>query len=224
MMWPDRASHYRHRTFVTFASWSDAVAEFDLNSKVPVALANRWTRVQNVYLSAWLEPDLLVVGDLVAFTALEYAMMDRYGALALPRPKYNPKHPNTLMRVSFAQALDYIVTGDGLTDEQLPFVQKYGGSVVRRLKRRDSISPTLPEMRNRLAHGDPIEAGPGCGLPELIRDLIDYAYRNQGSGLEAADPDAAQPEPSRPREAGESERRPRVKLRRGPLRRSQPQG
>jgi hypothetical protein len=128
-------------------------------------------------LAAWLDADLLIAGDLVAFTALEYAVVDRYGHLATPRPKYDPKKPDKLMRVSFAKALDYIVTGDGLTDDQLPFIRKYSGTVVERLKYAGNAKPSLPDMRNTLAHGEPIERGPGCGLVELIRDLIDYAYR-----------------------------------------------
>jgi len=37
--------------------------------------------------------------------------------------------------------------------------------------------PTLAERRNGLAHGDPFDASPVAGLLELVRDLINYAYR-----------------------------------------------
>jgi hypothetical protein len=178
LMWPARDYPlWRVRSFSRFEDWFAAVDELSLTSQVPTALAQRWTRVQTVFLTAWLDGDLLMVGDLVAFTALEYAAIDRYGHLALPRPKYSANKPNAPMRVSFGAALSHMVTGDGLTDDQLPFIQKYGGSVVERLKMNGTAKPSLPDMRNKLAHGDPMENGPGTGLLELIRDLIDYAYR-----------------------------------------------
>ena len=37
--------------------------------------------------------------------------------------------------------------------------------------------PSLAEIRNSLAHGDAFDALPWSGLLELVRDLIDYAYR-----------------------------------------------
>ena len=39
-------------------------------------------------------------------------------------------------------------------------------------------SPTLAERRNTLAHGDPFEGLPTSGLLELLRDLINFAYRD----------------------------------------------
>jgi hypothetical protein len=38
--------------------------------------------------------------------------------------------------------------------------------------------PTLAEHRNTLAHGDPFEGLPTGGLLELVRDLINFAYRD----------------------------------------------
>jgi len=38
--------------------------------------------------------------------------------------------------------------------------------------------PTLAERRNTLAHGDPFEGLPTGGLLELVRDLINFAYRD----------------------------------------------
>ncbi|CAN5380356.1 hypothetical protein BH10PSE4_BH10PSE4_45990 [soil metagenome] len=175
--WPDRDPVLGGRLFSTFHDWHKFIDTLSLNATVPTRLAERWTRVQSAYLVSWLSPDLLVAADLISFTALEYAVMDRYGHLATPRPKYDPKKPNAQMRVSFAKALDYIVTGDGLTDAKLPFVAKYGGGVIGRLVQRNATRPTLPDIRNRLAHGEPLEPGPTSGLPELVRDLIDYAYR-----------------------------------------------
>jgi hypothetical protein len=38
--------------------------------------------------------------------------------------------------------------------------------------------PTLAERRNSLAHGDPFDGPPTAGLLELVRDLINFAYRH----------------------------------------------
>jgi hypothetical protein len=35
----------------------------------------------------------------------------------------------------------------------------------------------LSDIRNALAHGDPFDSLPWSGLLELVRDLIQYAYR-----------------------------------------------
>jgi hypothetical protein len=35
----------------------------------------------------------------------------------------------------------------------------------------------LVERRNRAAHGDPFDNMPCAGLIEVVRDLIEYAYR-----------------------------------------------
>ncbi|MBS2127077.1 hypothetical protein KEX41_02265 [Burkholderia thailandensis] len=37
---------------------------------------------------------------------------------------------------------------------------------------------TLAGIRNSLAHGDPFDGLPWGGLLELVRDLIEYAYRS----------------------------------------------
>lgn len=39
-------------------------------------------------------------------------------------------------------------------------------------------SPTLAKLRNTMAHGDPFEGTPIGGILELVRDLINYAYRS----------------------------------------------
>ncbi len=177
LSWPDHDPLQGGRLFLKFDDWYAFIDALSLTAQTPTKLAARWTRVQSAYLLAWLTPDHLIAADLLTFTALEYAVMDRYGHLATPRPKYNPKKPNASMRVSFGKALDYIVTGDGLTDAILPFSLKYGGGVTNRLVHDNPTRPTLPDIRNWLAHGEPLEPGPTSGLPELVRDLIDYAYR-----------------------------------------------
>lgn len=96
-------------------------------------------------------------------------------------PEYkNPKKP---IHAFMKQGLEYMV---GLVDGKLPIVQKYGGSVVSNLYRVrqngqvDKIDQTgtLVGIRNSLAHGDPFDAMPYGSLLEIVRDLIDYMYRN----------------------------------------------
>jgi hypothetical protein len=109
--------------------------------------------------------------ELIALTALELALRDRYGA-KLKRPNGS---------IHFADSLRYMVEQDGLTDQKVPMLQKCGGGTVVGLLTGKS-KPTLAERRNGLAHGDPFGlsgAGSFCaGLFELVRDLIDYAYRD----------------------------------------------
>jgi hypothetical protein len=38
--------------------------------------------------------------------------------------------------------------------------------------------PSLADLRNDSAHGAPFDGFPQSGLLELVRDLIDYAYRD----------------------------------------------
>jgi hypothetical protein len=59
-------------------------------------------------------------------------------------------------------------------------IQKRGGTIIGLLT--GSRDPDLAEMRNALAHGDPFDGFPHSGLLELIRDLIEYAYRDFPAG------------------------------------------
>ena len=66
---------------------------------------------------------------------------------------------------------------DGLTNDLLPSVRKYGGDVVRLLT--DEAEPSLTDTRNVRMHGNPFGSGYQSGLLELVRDLIEYAYRKR---------------------------------------------
>ena len=90
--------------------------------------------------------------------------MDRYGARISKRKR------------NFATLLKYMVDSDGLTDAQIPMVMRCGGTAIGQLT--GETRPTLAERRNTLAHGDPFEGLPTGGLLELVRDLINFAYRH----------------------------------------------
>lgn len=69
-----------------------------------------------------------------------------------------------------------MVEVDGLTDADIPMVTRCNGTAIGQLT--GSTHPTLAERRNLLAHGDPFDGLPTGGLLALVRDLIDYAYRD----------------------------------------------
>lgn len=76
---------------------------------------------------------------------------------------------------SLSDLLKHMPSADNLTDDKLPFIKRVGDTVVSRLD--GTAKPTLAEIRNSLAHGSPFQNLPWPGLLELIRDLIQYAYR-----------------------------------------------
>lgn len=159
------------------------MADLGLRPNVPEIVAAKHRRAQKLYMLAWFDVDLIKAGELVAFTALELALNDRYGDKAPARGK--PRKPNLTSKPpsnAFAGLLDYMVTHDGLTDDQVPMVVRYGGTVVDRLRldRDDgppAARPTLSQIRNDLAHGHPFDGFPRSDILELARDLIHYAYR-----------------------------------------------
>jgi hypothetical protein len=69
-----------------------------------------------------------------------------------------------------------MVDHDDLTDDKLPIIRRAGGTVIGLL--RGDRDPNLAAIRNMRAHGNPFGAGPQAGLLELVRDLIEYAYRD----------------------------------------------
>jgi hypothetical protein len=71
------------------------------------------------------------VGELVALTALELALKDRYGD-CLADPGKKPPMLHVLLR--------HMVEKDGFTDEILPLVQRYGGSVLPYLYEADAAA------------------------------------------------------------------------------------
>lgn len=76
--------------------------------------------------------------------------------------------------------LKHMPEGDGLTDDQLPFIKRVGGSVIPQLA--GTVTPSSADIRNAVARGSPFQLLPWPGLLELIRDLIAYAYRAKIAG------------------------------------------
>lgn len=163
--WPMPGRHDAVLSFADVDDWRAFVAALDLDDRIPAVVRVKFARALRLLLLAWIEPDLVKASELVAMTALELALRDRY------RPERRTGRPP-----AFGTMLRDMVHRDGLTDDQLPIVRRCGGSVVGRLTGDDR--PSLRELRNGLAHGDPLDALPISGLIELVRDLIEFAYRD----------------------------------------------
>jgi hypothetical protein len=174
--WPRPGKAGAFVEFRALSEWHLFLEEFGLRQEVHLPTRLKYHRAHMLYLLAWLDVDLIKAGELVALTVLELALNDCYGFDVVP-PRQRPKKPSlqsALPRRRFADLLRYMVDGDGLTDDQLPIVKKYGGSVIWLLD--GTGHPSLAEIRNELAHGHPYDGVPRSGLLELCRDLIHYAY------------------------------------------------
>jgi hypothetical protein len=165
--WPERGRADAMRIFATFKAWHEFVTDLGLRESLPVIVTGKFERALKLHLMAWIDFDLIKVGELVALTTLELALKDRYGHRVKKSKRCEWK---------FADLLKFMVTDDGLTDDKLPMIQRYGGSVVPLV--RGERKPTLAEVRNSFAHGDPFDGWPWSGMLELVRDLIEYAYRD----------------------------------------------
>lgn len=156
------------------------VASLALDPLIPQIVQAKYARAQKLYLLGWIDLDLVKAGELVALTALELALNDRYGAdvKRLPRKRLDPSTAlkATPPRRSFNALLKHMVTKDGLTDGQIPMIARCGGTAIGQLT--GETKPTLADRRNALAHGDPFDGLPTGGLLELVRDLIGFAYRH----------------------------------------------
>ena len=174
--WPGTPSGVRE--FASFAEWHNAISDLDLNEAIPLIVRGKYERARKLYLIGWIDADLIKAGEMIAYTALETAMRDRYGHRRWRNRKveFDGKQLQTRAPAPLAEYLAYMVFDDGLTDDKLPIVQRYGGSVIGSLT--GETKPSLADRRNDLAHGYPFDGFPVSGLLELIRDLIEYAYRD----------------------------------------------
>jgi hypothetical protein len=188
MPWPVPGNPAALLPFHNYAEWQTFIDVRGLHPAIPQIVSGKFRRAQNLYLLAWIDFGLLKAGELVALTALELTLKDRYGQSFV---KQGPGKPGKRSRSepSLHQLLEHMVNEDGLTDESLAFTKLYGGSVIPLLYEsktshginrtgRLAKAITIAGIRNSLAHGDPFDGLPWSGLLELIRDLIEYAYRS----------------------------------------------
>ncbi|MGE3832635.1 MAG: hypothetical protein AB7F76_16715 [Parvibaculaceae bacterium] len=164
LAWPTPGNPGGFVQFERAADWCNFVERLGIDERIPDIVRTKFARAQTLYMLGWVDFSVVKAGELAALIALELAVMDRYGARVSKGNR------------SFAALLKYMVESDGLTDAQIPMVTRCGGTAVGQLT--GEIRPTLAERRNTLAHGDPFEGLPTGGLLELVRDLINFAYRD----------------------------------------------
>lgn len=163
LAWPTQGNASGFMSFEKVADWRAFVESLAIDARIPEIVRAKYARAQALYLLGWVDFSILKAGELAALIALELALMDRYGGQI------------TKSKRSFAALLKFMVESDGLTDDRIPMIVRCGGTAVGQLI--GATHPTLAERRNALAHGDPFDGFPTGGLLELVRDLINYAYR-----------------------------------------------
>jgi hypothetical protein len=189
--WPMPGSPGSFPSFATFAEWRAFVLQFSLHPTLPLIVSAKFERAQKLYILAWIDFDLIKAGELMALTALELALTDRYaGKETERRRKLIIKKAEEEKRKSkkgekwwaenpsFADLLKYMVDHDGLTEDKIPMNRRCGPPSKALGMVTGETRPSLWDIRNDLAHGVPLNDSPWAGLLELLRDLINYAYRD----------------------------------------------
>ena len=166
MPWPMPGNPAAIVSFASFREWRHFVLNLSLNELTPRIVSAKFERALKLHTLAWIDFDLIKAGELVALTTLELALKDRYG------PQTKKRYGN----MKLGHLLRYMPEHDGLTDAKVPMIQRCGGSVVGLLS--GERKPSFADIRNDSAHGYPFDGFPWAGLLELVRDLIDYAYRS----------------------------------------------
>lgn len=189
--WPMPGNLGGQVSFSTFTKWRSFVLALSPRRAIPEVVVRKFERAQKLYVLTWLDFDLIRAGELVAMTALELALTDRYAGAETERRRKlvagkaeNEKRKISKSEkwwteyVSFADLLKYMVERDDLTEEQIPMNARCGApsKVIGRLT--GEARPSLSDLRNDSAHGAPFDGFLQAGLLELVRDLIDYAYRD----------------------------------------------
>jgi hypothetical protein len=188
--WPMHGNPASFPSFATFAAWREFVLQFSLHSTLPLTVSGKFERAQKLYILTWIDFDLIKAGELIALTALELALTDRYAGKEIERRKkliIRKAEERTKVskgekwwaaNPSFADLLKFMVDHDGLTEDQIPMNQRCGPPSKALGMVTGETRPSLWEIRNDLAHGAPFGEFPWAGLLELVRDLINYAYRD----------------------------------------------
>jgi len=175
------------RYFSSFTEWREYINGLDLLNGVWEPTRAKFGRARRLYLLAWLDYELIKAGELVALTALELSLKERYAFQILDVRQKNRKKRQL---ISLRDVLKHMVEVDGLTNDQIPIAGEYRTDIVGRLyetdigrneRRKTSISEpiTIDGIRNKAAHGDPFDALPWGALLEVVRDLIHFADRDR---------------------------------------------
>ena len=143
-------------TFADFAEWQQIILGFSLSDGLPLNMVDLFDRALKLYLAAWLDFDLVTAAEMAALAALEHSLRacylgdfrERHNKKAVAKAKSEKRELKLEEnfrpeRISLATLLRHMHERDGLTDDQLPCVRKYGGSVTTLLTgEADRASPT----------------------------------------------------------------------------------
>ncbi len=175
------------RCFSSFAQWREYINNLDLLNGVWEPTRARFWRARRLYLLAWLDYELIKAGELVALTALEFSLKERYAFQIL---ELRQKTRKKSQLISLRDVLKHMVEVDGLTNDDIPIAREHRTDMVGRLyetddarkdRKKTSVSEpmTIEGIRNRAAHGDPFDTLPWGALLEVVRDLIHFADRDR---------------------------------------------
>lgn len=99
LIWPAPGNPVAMLQFKHPDEWRRFVEGMSLDPRIPAIVRLKFERAQNLFLLSWLDTDLLKAAELVALTALELALRDRFGIVVLPIPtkKIAPSSPEALV-------------------------------------------------------------------------------------------------------------------------------
>jgi len=78
MPWPMPNNLGGQVSFSTFAEWRSFVLALSPRRVIPEIVTRKFERAQKLHVLVWLDVDPIKVGELIALTALELALTDRY--------------------------------------------------------------------------------------------------------------------------------------------------
>ena len=77
--WPVSGNLGGSRIFSTLSEWREFILNLRLHEAIPKVVSCKFLRAQKLYFLAWADFDVIKAGELMALTALELALKDRYG-------------------------------------------------------------------------------------------------------------------------------------------------
>jgi hypothetical protein len=163
---PDR-SNQSLMQFDHISKWRDYLLTLQIDdTRVPRIHCDAYHDALRALLLAWVEPAIVQSAELQALRSLEGALCGVYFQLLyereLPRRR---KVKLEAFRPGLGQFLNFMTECDDLPEALHSKSTRGPGSA-------------LDTIRNRLAHGNPLNTLPCGGLFESVRDVIVYAHRN----------------------------------------------
>lgn len=195
---PTRGNPTTFFQFTNIEDWRHHVRGLRLRGDIPEIFRGKHDHVLQVLFLAWLDSAVIKLAELGALAVLEAIIKGRY-----PKQKFKGLAHALEYLVKYGGVTDealpiYQETGVCAVQNLLGSIltcqdkdckvqaAKVSGKnlkkCLKKLKGNDckgkyvGSGPSLSEIRNQLAHGDPFETMPWAGLFEVVRDLIDFMY------------------------------------------------